>query len=119
MLIILWLCLPDTPDKKIGLTYPQVVSYFESLYAIRLTLHLALVDGQNVHKISDSRASLLPSLHDFGGFRRLVRLIFLTVWRGHSLMLFVTIAGQPLHSSSLTHRTTTPHSKSVFSVSWA
>lgn len=28
MLIILWLCLPDTPGKKIGLTYPQVVSCF-------------------------------------------------------------------------------------------
>lgn len=45
MLIILWLCLPDTPDKKIGLTYPQVVSYFQSLYGICLTLQLALVDG--------------------------------------------------------------------------
>lgn len=45
MLIILWLGLPDTPDKKIGLTYPQVVSYFRSLYGICLTLQLALVDG--------------------------------------------------------------------------
>ncbi|EAL22725.1 hypothetical protein CNBB1730 [Cryptococcus deneoformans B-3501A] len=38
MLIILWLCLPDTPDKKIGLTYPQVLWSMAKMYTKYPTL---------------------------------------------------------------------------------
>ncbi|KIR59883.1 membrane protein [Cryptococcus bacillisporus CA1873] len=38
MLIILWLCLPDTPGKKIGLTYPQVLWSMAKMYTKYPTL---------------------------------------------------------------------------------
>lgn len=58
MLVGLWLALPDTPHKDLGLSYPAVVRTPSSSKSELVAETEVMVNGENVPKVSHPSSSL-------------------------------------------------------------